>query len=620
MDGHLVTSLRTGALRAELADGMLHDVRLGDALLLDAVYVAVRDPDWGTVPAVLDDVDVRTGRTGFTVGYRAHHANGFFWRGRLTGEDGRITFAMDGVAVRDLRANRIGFCLLHPQELAGVPVTLHTPDGPVDSRFPEAVSAHQPFPDLVGMTYRGLRIDLSGELFETEDQRNWTDPSFKTYGTPLRTGFPRAYPADTPVRQRVELSGTGTGPASTRLRRRDPARVHVGAPPSDLRLAPLGLALPSEGGPLTPAEARAVAACRPAHLWVEADLRPAADPAALARPAGESWPDTLERAAHDAAALDVPLHVEAVAEQPGDLAPLVDALAALAAHGTRVDRLMVFDGSWTTGRAAAEHARALLDHAGLERVRVGGGSRAHYAEFNRADLAGVPLDVYCYSLSPQVHAFDDASVMGTLRAQPATLAGARAAAGRQPVAVGPVTLRPRFNAVATGLQPPTPPGRLPPQVDPRQAGWFAAAWAVGCRAVLAGADSLTLFEAAGRRGLLARDGQDPHPLFPAEPGVPYPAHAVLAALAGWSGHRVLATAVLDRRVAALAVDLPDGPAAAVANLTSEPVRAGVDLDGRHPDRVTPVGGEPAPGTPVVTLGPYRVAVCRWRHPAEGRAR
>lgn len=611
MDGHLVTSLRTGALRAELADGMLHDVRLGDAVLLDAVYVAVRDPDWGTVPAVLDDVDVRTARTGFTVTYRAHHANGFFWRGRITGEDGRIAFAMDGVADRDLRANRIGFCLLHPQDLAGVPVTLHTPDGPVDTCFPEAISADRPFPELTGMTYRGLRIDLSGELFETEDQRNWTDPSFKTYGTPLRMGYPRAFPADTPVRQLVELNGAGTGPASTRLRRRDPARVHIGGPSPSVRLAPLGLALPSEGGPLTTEEARAVAACRPAHLWVEADLRPQAGGAAVARPAGESWRGTLERAARDAAALDVPLHVEAVAEQPGDLGPLVEALAALTEGGTRVDRLMVFDTTWTTGRSAAEHARALLDAAGLDKVPVGGGSRANYAEFNRADLADVPLDVYSYALTPQVHAFDDASVMATLRAQPATLAGARAVAGQQPVAVGPVTLRPRFNAVATGPQPPTPPDRLPPQVDPRQAGWFAAAWAVGCRAALAAADSLTLFEAAGMRGLLARADEDPHPLFPARPGMAFPVHTVLTALAGWSRRPVLATA-FDRRVAALAVQLPDGPAAAVANLTAEPVRVGADHDGRHPDQVTPVGGQPAPGAPVVTLGPYRVAVCRWR--------
>ena len=31
---------------------------------------------------------------------------------------------------------------------------------------------------------------MEGETFETEDQRNWSDASFKTYGTPLHLPFP----------------------------------------------------------------------------------------------------------------------------------------------------------------------------------------------------------------------------------------------------------------------------------------------------------------------------------------------------------------------------------------------------------------------------------------------
>ena len=604
MGRHLVTSLRTGALRAELADGMLHDIRLGDTVVLDAVHVAVRDPDWGTVPPVLDEITVNTARAGFTVGYRAHHENGFFWRGSITGDRGRIVFAMEGVAVRTLRANRIGFCLLHPQDLAGVPVTVRTPQGPVDTRFPEEISPHQPFPELTGLTYLGLDIDLSGDLFETEDQRNWTDPSFKTYSTPLRLGFPRTFPADAPVRQRVELGCRETETTRTRRRSREPVRVRVGVRPQG-PLAPLGLVLPSQGGPLTPEEAEALAACRPSHLWVETDLRPAAGPTA--------WHAALYRADHDAALLDVPLHIEAVCDEPGDLAPLVDAIAAATA---RVDRLMVFDSTSTTHRVTAVAARELLNRAGLEQVEVGGGSRANFAELNRADLSGVPLDVLCYPINPQVHAFDDDSVMGTLRAQPATLAQGRSMAHGRPVAVGPVTLRPRFNPVATGPQPPTPVDLLPPQVDPRQAGWFTAAWAVGCRSALAGAESVTLFEATGWRGLVARAAHPAphhphHPLFPAEPGVPFPVHGVLAALSDWAGHPVLAATTGDRRVAALAVALDDGTAAAMANLTPEPVRVSVDHAGRHPDLVTPVGGEPVGGAPLLTLGPYRVVVCRW---------
>jgi len=38
----------------------------------------------------------------------------------------------------------------------------------------------------------GVRAEvrLLGDVFETEDHRNWTDANFKTYGTPLRLLFP----------------------------------------------------------------------------------------------------------------------------------------------------------------------------------------------------------------------------------------------------------------------------------------------------------------------------------------------------------------------------------------------------------------------------------------------
>jgi hypothetical protein len=595
-----VDTLRTGALRAELADGMLREIRLGDTVVLDAVHVAVRDPNWETLEPVIDRYSVQTTPNGFTVSYRAQHENGFIWQGTIHGEDGRIVFAMDGTTPHPLRVNRVGFCLLHPQELAGSPVTLATPAGPVEARFPTRISAGQPFPELTGMTYGGLRVDLSGDLFETEDQRNWTDASFKTYCTPLRLGFPRTIPAGRRVRQRVELTAVGEPAAPHRTRDPDrPVHVRLGAPAGP-RLAPLGFALPSQGGPLTPEEAAAVTACRPAHLWVEADLR---EP--------EVWPATLARAERDAVTLGVPLHVEAVCDRPADLGPLV---AALADGDARPDRLLVFDAASTTDRSAARTARYLLDRAGLTGVAVGGGSRANFAELNRADLTDLPVDVLCYAINPQVHAFDDASVMSTLRAQPATLAGAWSIAGGRPVAVGPVTLRPRFNAVATGPQQPTPGDRLPPQVDLRQADWFTAAWAVGCRAALAPAESLTLFEAAGWRGLVARtDPAEHHPLFPAAPGAAFPVHTALAALADLTGRPVLPAATDDPRVAVLAAVLGDGSTSCVlANLTPRPIRVDVDHDGRTPDEATALDGQHPCGNAPLTLDGYRVAVCRWR--------
>ena len=54
------------------------------------------------------------------------------------------------------------------------------------------------------------------------------------------------------------------------------------------------------------------------------------------------------------------------------------------------------------------------------------------------------------SLNPQVHAFDNASLVETLEAQKWTVESARKFVGGLPISVSPITLRPRFNPNATG--------------------------------------------------------------------------------------------------------------------------------------------------------------------------
>ena len=103
---------------------------------------------------------------------------------------------MDGEALSTLRKNRIGFCILHPMACAGLPCTISHVDGSVErGAFPTYISPHQPFVEFDAITHEmpGLTAELrlSGDTFEMEDQRNWTDASFKTYSTPLRLPFRR---------------------------------------------------------------------------------------------------------------------------------------------------------------------------------------------------------------------------------------------------------------------------------------------------------------------------------------------------------------------------------------------------------------------------------------------
>jgi hypothetical protein len=69
-----------------------------------------------------------------------------------------------------------------------------------------------------------------------------------------------------------------------------------------------------------------------------------------------------------------------------------------------------------------------------------------------------------------------------------------------------------------------------------------AAWTVGCLKAVAesGAQSVTLFQTTGLRGLMERDGGSGVAEFHSTPGTVYPVYLVLASLADWRGAEVLA--------------------------------------------------------------------------------
>ncbi len=528
--------LRAGPVTAVLENGDLRYLRLGGEEIVRRVYGAVRDEHWGTLAPRFTRYEVAAEGRAFSVRFTAEHVQGeidFVWDGTFVGTaEGVVTCTFDGEARRPFRRNRIGWCLLHPMAVAGVPANAETPDGEVEGAFPEPIAPHQPFFDLIALRHltRGggeVEIRFEGDLFEMEDQRNWTDASFKTYSTPLRLPYPVAVAAGERVRQTVTIRtrpGATLGEAPAGAPR---PSIEVGSEPLG-PLPPIGFGAASRDGALPERERELLAELRPAHSRVVLELD------------GEDWAGRLEAAAADAGAIGAALEIEAVTDEAGSgLAQLCRRLAGAA---TPVARLLVFGraGAVTT-EAIAGRARRAADEAGLA-VPLGGGSRAYFTQLNRAELPLHLLDVVAYAINPQVHAFDDASLIETLEAQGVTVESARAIARGRPLAVGPVTLRPRFNPDATGPEPKPAPGELPPSVDPRQSSLFAAGWTVGSLRSLAsaGVAVLTYYETTGWRGLIERSD---HPLrvsaFHSAPGWAFPVYHVFADLAEMPGADLL---------------------------------------------------------------------------------
>jgi hypothetical protein len=142
-------------------------------------------------------------------------------------------------AERETAVNRAGFVLLHPiAGVAGAELEVRRPDGSMETaRFPERISPRQPVFDIAGLRHRvgpvEVEIAMEGEVFEMEDQRNWTDASFKTYCRPLARPRPFMLSAGETLRQRVVVTLRGGGRGARRGR--DPGDGACGHAPDHAR-------------------------------------------------------------------------------------------------------------------------------------------------------------------------------------------------------------------------------------------------------------------------------------------------------------------------------------------------------------------------------------------------
>lgn len=538
--------LRAGplALLYDPTNGMLRRIKLGEIEVLRGIYAAVRDRNWGTVPGTMREIVRNVESQSFHIEFESEHRQGdihFIWRGMIRGDaNGTVRYEFEGEAQTTFLRNRIGFCVLHPiRECAGARARQSRADGTtVECRFPELIE-----PQIFGRSsFRELRavahevapglwaqVEFAGDTFEMEDQRNWTDASFKTYCTPLALPFPVEIKQGSRVCQTITLRLTG------HLTKPHPSLIEVSAPAETIiltvpdgptgRLPAIGLGVASHSESLEPTEINTLRKLELSHL--RADVRLAANYAAT----------TLGRAAREAMQLNTGLELALYLPRAGEVDPgeLLRVLEQSTVPLTRI--LALREGEPATSPETLAWVRK---HFGRFGAPIGAGSDSNFCELNREQafgrFASGDSDFIFWSLNPQVHAFDHRSIMETLEAQATTLWSACAFAAGRPLTISPVTLKQRFNPVATGQESGVAPDELPPQVDPRQLSLFGAAWTLGSIAALAATDidSVTFYETTGWRGVMERvHGASLLGRFPSTPGQTFPLFQVFADLAGF---------------------------------------------------------------------------------------
>jgi hypothetical protein len=537
--------LRAGPLDVIFENGGLRFIRLGDHEVINRIYVAARDKNWDTVPSVLSNLKQEVGEDSFRVSYDVEcklREIDFAWIGSIIGDStGTITFSMNGSARSTFLKNRIGFCVLHSDACAGtICRLLHTDGTTEESSFPNRISPHQPFLDLQGISHEvspgvWAALTFEGDVFETEDQRNWTDASFKTYCTPLKLPFPVPVVAGSDIRQSVTLRLLCATDERQRYELFSPReatlRVSYAFEANVARQSfpRIGLCAASHGQPLSDREKAILRVLSLDHIRVDLDLR---DP---------NCSQILHRSLVETSDLGGRLHVAIFLSDPVKLS-IARLCKLVEDHPCEVALWLVFksEEACTSDKWVAM-TRAALGSA-QRNARFASGTNAHFAELNRGPRPGKAVDCLTYSISPQVHSFDDTSIMETLRGQSATVESARLLADGRPIVVSPLTLRPRLNSAATGPLPQTRPEDLPPQVDRRQMSLFGAAWTLGSLSSLAhvGAASLTWYETTGWKGVMETESGSLLPKeFPSLAACVFPMYHVFADVGEMAGGTLL---------------------------------------------------------------------------------
>lgn len=539
-------ALRAGPLSLIYEAGDLRTIRLGAQEVLRRIYVAVRDRNWGTVAAQIGNERIDVTSDSFRISYDTTHRRDnieFLWRAQIRGEsDGTLHFAMDGVARSTFLRNRIGFCVLHPAMCAGARCRVKSVAGTVhDGFFPLWIEPDTPYQDIQSIEHEvqpdvWAKVLLEGEVFEMEDQRNWIDASFKTYCTPLRYPYPVEISEGTSVSQSVTLQLNASEDA-TRLQAATCApmqpelRFRVGSR-SVGTLPRLGLGTASHGMMLSPREIERLRALHLSHLRV--DLR-------LSQP---KYFDVFKRATDEARSLDVSL--EAALFVTDNAEAELDALAIHLRHlQPSLGWWLIFhENEKTTEASWVQIAHTKL--AGYNAaIPIGAGTNAYFTELNRDRPNCEALDFVSFSVTPQVHAFDNSSLVETLQALPVTVESARRFC-EVPIVVSPITFKPRFNPDATGSPAQPLPCELSPEVDVRQMSLFGAGWTLGAVAALAHSrvSRMTFYETSGWRGVMETAAASPTP-FPFAPGQVFPLYHVLADVGEWDDAALLESTSID---------------------------------------------------------------------------
>ena len=587
--------LVAGPLSAELDAGNLRYIRHDGREAIRAISYVVRDQLWGTFNPEIRDLEVEETGDRFTVTYSAScggDGQRFDYRARITGNaDGTLRFESIGTPATDFITNRTGFVVLHGVEgLSGNSVEVVEVDGRVvETRFPEIIDPVQPIMNIRSLTHEvvpGLKVTctMHGDTFEMEDQRNWTDASYKTYVRPLGLPHPFILKAGETIEQAVELSFEGTARRRTDAGGDGTPEVTVAVGAQIGRVPPIAMGLEWQSTDAAVARHEQLTGLAPGYLSCYFDAR-------------HAGPEAMQGFRDVADALGWQLALEAVVpdlDTPGEALRSIAAMASAAgarfgsvAVSPAADLDFVIPGTVFDDMSPYHRLYAAARDA-FPGCAIGGGNFMYFTELNRKPPPSEGLDFVTHPTCAIVHAADDRSVTETIETLPYVIRSVRSLFDGKPYCLGPVGIGTRTSPFGGPPAPNPHSSRVAMcRNDPRQRGLLGAAWHLGvaARAAEGGVTALILGAPTGDHGLVHHPGETPQPWFD-EHGGRFPAWHVMRGMYAASGRPRRATEVsMPREVQALAFETDTGLEVWLANLMGEERRVRLDVSDGESMRV-----------------------------------
>lgn len=539
--------------------------------VIRAITWPIRDSDWITMrPTIVDEhVDQATDSDHYQLHFQVGEG-ALDCRVSIKGHaSGELRATIDMQASADFSTNRAGFTVLHPiTGVAGSDLQVtHSDDSVERTQFPTLISPDQPVMDFIGLRHQLHEVDIDirfgGEVFEMEDQRNWSDASYKTYCVPLVYPFTYSVAKGSTVQQSIVVNlsgGASSGNSSDSPAPLSLLDVNEDAPQ-------IGLAI-EEAWTGTSETQKLIDRCKVQFLLARFNLD---DPDSCLN-ALKQWPGLT----------DIDLDLEIVIPdgiQPSALNTLSQQLNQ---SGIRPAHVMALpesylgshqpSGPWPDGPTPGDVVGTARE--AFPDTSIGAGMLTNFTEFNRCRPNTEQCDYVNHGNTTIVHAADDQSVMETLEALPQIFNSANVLRNSKPYRLGLVAIAGRTNPYGSGPADNAQQIRQTlAQVDPRQRGLFAAAWAVGLLGATNGygIEAVTLAAPVGPFGIVWQKQDYVQAGFDDEAdAVLYPLYHIVRAASAMSRHHRIKVEGLPAGVSAYGVRDSNKIRLLLANTTTQP--------------------------------------------------